>query len=418
MNGIKSDFIIQFCASNYANAVGLGCSVSNSRGKLLFEYGNGTEKCKLCKLFGRNNTDCRNTRMFSLHESERFGGKYVFFCPMGLSCFTCTAFGTEDTGLQITVGPFLMVDKEDYIEYELKTVRHFSDEQILSAMPFISELPQIDSSRVSSLMEVLFMTTGFVNSFTDTQRHVDDNEALLQQGRIADYIHALKNGDKMVPYPLNTEHAFIKAVIECKLETAETALDELMAYHLYVSGGDQNLLRLHACELLILVSREVVNKFGNQKTIFTLADSFYSMSTQIKDFQDLTKQLSVTITKMIAIISDRRSDTGYSLSESATRYIQKHCCESNLSLKAVADSLSVSASHLCRTFKKEMGIGFNDYLNSCRIEHARKILIRQDSISMAELAQECGFSDQSYFSKVFRKYVSITPGNYRKGRNM
>ena len=53
------------------------------------------------------------------------------------------------------------------------------------------------------------------------------------------------------------------------------------------------------------------------------------------------------------------------------------------------------------------------YRDELRIEQAKRLLLRAD-LSVGEVAEECGFEDESYFVRFFKKNVGITPGAYRK----
>ena len=57
-----------------------------------------------------------------------------------------------------------------------------------------------------------------------------------------------------------------------------------------------------------------------------------------------------------------------------------------------------------------MDVTFNDFLNAVRITHARSLL--EGGCSVEKTAEKCGFSDPSYFSKVFKKFVGTTPKSY------
>jgi len=63
-------------------------------------------------------------------------------------------------------------------------------------------------------------------------------------------------------------------------------------------------------------------------------------------------------------------------------------------------------------FKQVTGISFKEYLNKVRIEEAKSLLEHTD-YSIMEIAVACGYSDQSYFTKVFKKATGITPKQYR-----
>ena len=72
----------------------------------------------------------------------------------------------------------------------------------------------------------------------------------------------------------------------------------------------------------------------------------------------------------------------------------------------------MTTSYLCRLFKRELGITVNAYLTKVRVEHSKELLKTEEAI--ADIARLCGFSDQSYFTKVFRQSEGVTPLKYRK----
>ena len=90
-------------------------------------------------------------------------------------------------------------------------------------------------------------------------------------------------------------------------------------------------------------------------------------------------------------------------------YKQKH----GVAYFAAACHLSVGRfAHL---FKESTGVSPYDYLLRIRIDEAKGLLLRSD-LSVAEVAERVGFSDQSYFSKAFRKAVGVSPVAYSKGK--
>ena len=92
-------------------------------------------------------------------------------------------------------------------------------------------------------------------------------------------------------------------------------------------------------------------------------------------------------------------------------YIQAHLTE-NLSLEAMATEVGMSRFYFCRLFKKSTGITPYQYLIKCRIEQS-KILLRERKLSIADIALEVGFSNQSHFTKHFKLLTGNTPKVYR-----
>ncbi len=87
---------------------------------------------------------------------------------------------------------------------------------------------------------------------------------------------------------------------------------------------------------------------------------------------------------------------------------------SDISLDQLCDAFYCSRATLSASFRKAYGRSIMEYLNAIRMEKALELLARQSDMPIREIAEACGFSDQNYFTKAFRKYHGKTP---REARN-
>jgi YesN/AraC family two-component response regulator len=86
----------------------------------------------------------------------------------------------------------------------------------------------------------------------------------------------------------------------------------------------------------------------------------------------------------------------------------------SLSLSTVAESLQVNSSYLSRAFAQYFdNLTFGDYIRKLRIEKAMQLL-ETTKHSLTEIAYLTGFSDQSHFTRVFKKKLGQNPSDYRK----
>ncbi len=92
-------------------------------------------------------------------------------------------------------------------------------------------------------------------------------------------------------------------------------------------------------------------------------------------------------------------------------FVHEHYAE-DVSREKMASYAGVSARHLTRCFCQEIGVSPITYLNRCRIKQAKRLLEAGDK-NITEVAQAVGFSDSSYFSRVFRSEVGVSPRQYR-----
>lgn len=93
-------------------------------------------------------------------------------------------------------------------------------------------------------------------------------------------------------------------------------------------------------------------------------------------------------------------------------YIQRNLL-SDFTLQDVAKQVGYTEYYLTRKFKKELGIGFHDYIKKCRVDLARIWLHTTDK-SIQQISDELNFSTRNYFSKIFTRQVGVSPAAYRR----
>ena len=96
----------------------------------------------------------------------------------------------------------------------------------------------------------------------------------------------------------------------------------------------------------------------------------------------------------------------------AKEYIDQHLAD-KLTLNQVAEIVCLSPNYFSSMWKKEMQVGFVDYITEQRVEKAKELFATTD-LRTHEVAELTGFGDDSYFSKIFRKVSGKNPGSFRK----
>lgn len=98
--------------------------------------------------------------------------------------------------------------------------------------------------------------------------------------------------------------------------------------------------------------------------------------------------------------------------EESLKYIKEHYRE-KLTLEMVASRVFINPKYFSHVFKKEMGISFTEYVINLKIQYACKLL-ETTNYKAYRISLECGFSDPSYFNRVFFTQMNMTPQSYRK----
>lgn len=86
--------------------------------------------------------------------------------------------------------------------------------------------------------------------------------------------------------------------------------------------------------------------------------------------------------------------------------------ETDLTVESIANKFHISTSHLSRIFREHVGITLVEYLNVRRVEESQYYL-RHTNKSITSISEQFHFCNQSYFTRIFKKYTGVTPKHFR-----
>lgn len=110
--------------------------------------------------------------------------------------------------------------------------------------------------------------------------------------------------------------------------------------------------------------------------------------------------------------SPKKSEsTGYVIK--ARNIIEENFTDPDFGVQQVGEQLKIDRSYLYRRFKNELGVSVIDYITRRRIAHA-EIMLSNPNYSIKDVAYSSGFTDQLYFSRVFKKLNGKTPTEFRE----
>lgn len=92
-------------------------------------------------------------------------------------------------------------------------------------------------------------------------------------------------------------------------------------------------------------------------------------------------------------------------------YVQQHFTE-NISAVSLCDYFEIGKTKLYEIAKQNYGMGIAEYIRKLRIEKAKELLQMDERLSLAQIAESCGFTDYNYFITVFKKQVGVSPKKY------
>ncbi|MDX9800086.1 MAG: helix-turn-helix domain-containing protein [Spirochaetia bacterium] len=96
------------------------------------------------------------------------------------------------------------------------------------------------------------------------------------------------------------------------------------------------------------------------------------------------------------------------------KYIENNYSDKNISVTDLSEKMGITSQHLSKIFKEISGIGVLQYINSCRIEEAKKILVNEQDISIKDTAGIIGYYNEVTFIRNFKNMTGISPGRFRE----
>ncbi len=227
-------------------------------------------------------------------------------------------------------------------------------------------------------------------------------------------IHAYKNGDhnSLRRLYLAEEPALFSAIRSGDRNAARQIINRILVALHHHAGTRTDLLKSVFLELVVVMCRTAVEAGGNPEEL--LGSNFNSMAAL--SALDTEAEIGIWLVHtlehlMDAIERTRPSDPGV-IAAGAIAFMEQNC-HRQIQRDAVAAAVGVSPSHFSFLVRRETGMTFTELLNQMRVDRAAELLLKP-KLPLASIASKCGFSDQSYFTKVFRRYRGQTPLKYRK----
>lgn len=398
------------CADAFWGATNLGCVISDSSGRVVKEYGYGCQSCEVCRALHKEKERCVQAQLYGMTEAERFGGRYIYYCPQGLTCFVSPILGEVVSEAKITVGPFLMVERQDYIACEMNDFAGMEQAQADTLRNILQKIPTVSTKRVQKLSTLLFMSVGFLNNVWAADQLNSQREANAIQNQLNSYLYELKNSTAQ-EYPIAKERALLQSIAKADKAEANRLLNELLGHILFSSGGDFETIKDRLLELLILMGRAAAD--GGADAQLMLQETARRRA-ELRGMHDV-ETLCLWLSRQMNTIMDsvfRYTDARHANAiHRCVQYIESHYFE-KVTLEQLARMVYLTPSYLSRVFAKETGQPFNAYLNEVRIQKSKALLLH-DGLRLADIAAAVGFEDQSYFTKVFKRSVGATPNKYR-----
>ncbi len=384
MSGHLEDMIPQFealrCA--YEKMWNLPCVLTDINGKILSGKGGCCEE--------KDRNECSNLRKRAIREALRWGEPSMLLCPNGFVAWAVPVMLNSEV-----IGGIVVEHAE--VDSSENDIGKLSPEEIRRAAQDL--LMRVEEANLTNA------------ALLELRR-----AAAKRESERAEAIHEMKdsNYQSIRDIYLLEEPSLIRAIKRGDLPAAREILNRVLVGIYFIGRERQTLLKSLVLELIVTMSRSAVEAGADPAELHGTNYSSFADLAKIDSEEDLCAWLVSMLERMIDAINANREYPSSVLLMSAIKYMDERLHE-GLSRDEVANVACISPSHFSKVIKKTYGYSFTELLARMRVGRAQELLARTEK-SVIQICLDCGFSDQSYFTKVFQKYVGKTPGEYRRSK--
>jgi AraC-like DNA-binding protein len=374
-----------------------------------------------------------------IEESCRIGGSYIYMCELGFVFWTSPLYTGGRYAGALIAGNSLGIKKEEAAARIQECYGNgLSAEQIRQ---YLALIPERNYEETKALVQMMLICArqisdaGTGQDYGETGRRSAEKtaQAGTSQGETA-AIHAeiwaarelyAKAPGAVPPYPPETppvsgdapgimeaERRLLAALRRGDSAAANKTLDNILAIFSAMSPGDFEFFQFRAIELIVFLSRAVPGDNQADDAVLEANNRYLKKIAESAGVDELKERLHLIIDRMAGKIFSFQGIRHASALRKAEGFIRENYTR-KLSLEEIAGVSGLSAPYFSTIFREEMGENLSAYLNRLRVEKAAGLLT-EGKAALNEIAEACGFEDQSWFSKIFKNYMGTSPGRYRE----
>jgi two-component system response regulator YesN len=190
----------------------------------------------------------------------------------------------------------------------------------------------------------------------------------------------------------------------------ETHIDEVFRNLSSLDGITPTFAQNVAAEILVGIITAVKSLSIGQRNISSLFGYTFSEVFHLQSLDDMSAWIKNISFAFVDYLAEQTENVN-PLIKRTLEFIHAYYYQ-DISLKTLADRFNTNANYLGQLFKNETGEYFSDYLNQFRINKAKEMFVTTGSKS-SDVSTKVGYTDQSYFYRMFRKYTGVSPAEYR-----
>ncbi len=390
---------------------GLSIQLIDGDGQILMSFGQPTGYCTILKNKVFDKTICPKLHIEAGQRAQALGEAYIFACHAHLTHIAFPLINRQELLGSVIIGPFLMDAPDSTLVSDLAEREKLPPTLSLELYDELGSLAILPPARVNQLKKLV---DHLLSPIMPGERALlmQTRQKMTQQAKINETIQRYKEqqSDRSLTFFYLKEKELLSKLRTGTIQEVKALLNELIGHVLFSEGGNLESVRVRAIELTTLLSRVAIDGGANTEHIYRLNSQFLVKLYQEQALEDLCMLMQEVLESFMRAAFYEK-DKGNPHIRKALRFLWDHYNQP-LDLTQVAEYVQLSPSYFSALFREVVGVPFREYLCQIRVEESKQLLLAR-SYSLADIAVSVGFPDQSYYCKVFKRIVGVTPGKFQ-----
>jgi len=408
----------------FTNVTGLTANIVDTEGRSIFSKADAQINCSFCQLIWKLEKQkgvqrCKGAYARAGKQAALFNEPYIFRCPGGLVEWAAPIIVDGEHLGSVICGQVLMWEPEEFFWIELEEMNRVLTDDFEPLFKAAKELQVVSGEKVQSAASLLsIMANYIVNAAWQSMQRKKELE--LQQTLLNDEIATRKSleeklNSQSLNYYIEKEKSLVGKIRLGDLDECRRIFKVMLADIL--ADQEKNSLavvRARVFELVVVVSRASVEAGVNSERPMGINAAFLQELGTCYSTEEINTAALKVLERYFKEIQTNSKTKNRLAIEGIKGFIRNNY-NRNLTLEEIADSVYLSPYYVSRIFKESQSITVMDYVTRVKLDEAKKML-GNTRYKIDEIAVRLGYSDASYFSKVFKKNEGMTPTQFRQSR--
>ncbi|WP_158299388.1 helix-turn-helix domain-containing protein [Paenibacillus antri] len=229
--------------------------------------------------------------------------------------------------------------------------------------------------------------------------------------------HTVAENIENIAYQLpgDVEKKLVEGLKAADRKQLDDALDRAIAH---ISKLNSDFIMFSVMQVVVLI-KNTIKEIGENRlqSIALDVNAFNRDVLNIQSLDELRELVSGLFRDIAEHGKSGKEERNDIVTETVKDIIKENYKDPNLNMQGLSSMVRISYDYLGRLFKKNETMSISDYINEVRLEQAR-ILLETKDYSVSQIMEQVGFTNHSYFFKLFKKKFGTTPREYRLKKSL